>query len=69
MYEKAKISIFLILLPIFPDKNRKPSHFPQHPLTINLHGAEDEPFLARVLQRGPEMMDRVVDAEETVVGV
>ena len=39
------------------------------PLNPNLHAAEGEPFLAQVLQRGPDMIDGVVDAEEAVVGV
>ena len=46
-----------------------PSHFSPQPLSPNLHAAEGEPFLAQVLQRGPDMIDGVVDAEEAVVGV
>ena len=45
------------------------SHFPQQPLSPNLHAPEGEPFLAQVLQRGPDMINGVVDAEEAVVGV
>ena len=37
-----------------------PSHLPQ-PLSPNLHAAEGEPFLAQVLQRGPDRIDGVVD--------
>ena len=44
------------------------SHFPQ-PLTPNLHPAESKPFLAQVLQRGPDRIDGVVEAEETFVGI
>ena len=36
------------------------------PLNPNLHAVEGEPFLAQVLQRGPDMIDGVVDAEEAV---
>ena len=38
-------------------------------LTPNLHSAEGEPFLAQVLQRGPNRIDGVVEAEEAVVSV
>jgi hypothetical protein len=38
------------------------SYFLQYRLSPNLHAAEGEPFLAQVLQRGPEMIDGVVDA-------
>ena len=44
------------------DKKRTPSHFPQQTLSPNLHAAEGKPFLAQVLQRGPDMIDGVVDA-------
>jgi hypothetical protein len=43
-----------------------PSHFPPQLLSSNLHPAKGEPFLAQVLQRGPDMIDGVVDAEEAV---
>ena len=45
------------------------SNLCKQPLSPNLHVAEGEPFLAQILQRGPDMIDGVVDAEETVVGV
>ena len=51
------------------DKKRKPSHFSPQCLRSNLHPAKSEPFLAQVLQRGTDMIHRVVDAEEAVVGV
>ena len=54
---------------IISDKKRIPSHFPSQPLSPNLHAAEGEPFLAQVLQRGAEMINCFVDAEEAVVGV
>ena len=40
-------------------------HFPPQRLSPNLHAVEGEPFLAQVLQRGPEMIDGVVDVLET----
>ena len=46
-----------------------PSHFPPQPLTPNLHPAEGKPFLAQVFQRGPDIIDGIVDAEEAVVCV
>ena len=46
-----------------------PARFPPQPLIPNLHPAEGEPFLAQILQRGADMIHRVVDAEEAVVGV
>ena len=51
---------------IILDKKRNPSHFPPQPLTPNLHPAEGEPFLSQVLQRGADMIYRVVEAEEAV---
>ena len=44
------------------------SHFSPQRLSPNLHPAKSEPFLAQVLQRGADMIDGVVDAEEAVVG-
>jgi len=46
-----------------------PVTFSPQPLSPNLHTAEGEPFLAQVFQRGPDMIDGVVDAEEAVVEV
>ena len=43
-----------------------PARFPPQRLNPNLHPAEGEPFLAQVIQRNPDRIDRVVDAEETV---
>ena len=40
--------------------------FSQQPLTSNLHASESNSFLAQVLQRGAEMINRVVNAEEAV---
>ena len=45
-----------------------PSHFPPQRVGAEFHAAEGEPFLAQVLQRGTDMIHRIVDAEETVVG-
>ena len=45
------------------------SHFFPQSLSPNLHTAEGEPFLAQVLQRGPDMINCFVDAKEVVVGV
>ena len=44
------------------------SHFSPQPLSPNLHAAEGEPCLAQVLQRGPDMVDGIVNAKEAVVG-
>ncbi len=44
-------------------------HFPLQRLSPNLHPAKCEPFLVQVLQRGADMIHRVIDAEEAVVGV
>jgi hypothetical protein len=68
-YKLANIEIFLQNPSPIPDKKRIPSHFPPQRLSPNLHAAEGEPFLAQVLQRGPDMIDGVVDAEEALVGV
>ena len=65
----CKYRHFLRNLSKIPDKKRIPSQIPPQPLTPNLHTAEGEPFLAQVFQRGPDMIDGVVDAEEAVVGV
>ena len=46
-----------------------PLHFLPKRLCPNLHPAKSKPFLAQVLQRGADMIDGVVDAEEAVVGV
>ena len=46
-----------------------PSHFPLQRLRPNLHPTKSKPFLAQVFQRGPDMIHRVVDTEEAVVGV
>ena len=45
------------------------SHFSPQRLSPNLHPAKSKPFLSQVLQRGAEVIHRVVDAEEAVVGV
>ena len=45
------------------------THFSPQRLSPNLHPAKCEPFLAQVLQRGADMIDCVVDAEEAAVGV
>jgi hypothetical protein len=45
------------------------SNLCKQPLHLNLHAAEGEPFLAQVLQRGADMVDGIVDAEEAVVSV
>ena len=45
------------------------SHFLSQSLRPNLHPAKSKPFLAQVFQRGAEVIYRVVDAEEAVVGV
>ena len=45
------------------DKKRPLSHFPPQRLSSNFQAAEGEPFLAQVLQRGTNMIHRVVDAE------
>ena len=42
--------------------SRSPSHFSPQCLSPNLHPAKSEPFLAQVLQRGADMIHRVVDA-------
>ena len=47
----------------------KPSHFPPQHLNPNLHPTKSEPFLTQVFQRGADMIYRVVDAEEAVMGV
>ena len=44
-------------------------HFPPQRLSPNLHPVKSEPFLAQILQRGSEVIHRVIDAEEAVVGV
>ena len=46
-----------------------PLHFLLKRLRPNLHPAKSEPFLSQVFQRGADMIHRVVDAEEAVVGV
>ncbi len=46
-----------------------PSHFLPQRVGVEFHAAEGEPFLAQVLQRGADMIHRVIDAEEAVVGV
>ncbi|MBR0122679.1 MAG: hypothetical protein IJM12_02395 [Bacteroidales bacterium] len=46
-----------------------PSHFLSQRLSHNLPAAEGETFPAQVLQRGTDVIHRVVDAEEAVVGV
>jgi len=43
-----------------------PSHFPPQRVGGEFHAAEGEPFLAQVLQRGTDMIYRVVEAEEAV---
>ncbi len=48
--------------------SRSPSHFSPQRLSPNLHPAISEQFLAQVFQRGADMIPRVVDAEESVVG-
>ena len=53
---------FLVISPFF-------SHLRLQRIRAEFHAAEGEPFLAQVLQRSPDMIDRVVDAEEAVVGV
>ncbi len=45
------------------------SHFLPQRLNPNLHPAKSKPILSQVLQRGAEVIYRVVDAEEAVVGV
>lgn len=45
------------------------SHFSPQRLSPNLHPAKSEPFLSQAFQRGADMIHRVVDAEEAVVGV
>ena len=45
-----------------------PLHFPLQRVGGEFHAVEGEPFLAQVLQRGADMIYRVVDAEEAVVG-
>ena len=45
-----------------------PTRFSPQRLTPNLHPAEGKPFLAQVLQRGPDRIDGVVEAEEVVMG-
>ena len=42
------------------------THFSPKRLNPNLHPAEGGPFLAQILQRGADRIDRVVDAEEAV---
>ncbi len=37
-----------------------PSHFPPQSVGGEFHAAEGEPFLAQVLQRGTDMIHRVV---------
>ena len=44
------------------------THFSPQPFSPNLHPAKSEPFLSQVLLRGADMIYRVVDAEEAVVG-
>ena len=39
-----------------------PLHFPPQRVGAEFHAAEGESFLAQVLQRGADMIDRVVDA-------
>ena len=39
-----------------------PSHFPPQRVGGEFHAAEGEPFLAQVLQRGADMIHRVVNA-------
>ena len=39
-----------------------PSHFPPQRVGAEFHAAEGEPFLAQVLQRGTDMIHRVVEA-------
>lgn len=46
-----------------------PLHFLPQRLRPNIHPTKSEPFPAQVLQRGTDMIHRVVDAEEAVVGV
>ena len=53
------LDAFLVILPIF-------SHLRLQRIRAEFHAAEGEPFLAQVLQRGPDMIDRLVDAEEAV---
>ena len=38
------------------------THFPQQCLRSNLHPTKSKPFLPQVLQRGTEVIYRVVDA-------
>ena len=45
-----------------------PSHFSPQRLSPNLHPTKSEPFLAQILQRDAEVIYRVVDAEEAVMG-
>ena len=46
-----------------------PSHFPPQHVGGEFHPAKSEPFLSQVFQRGADVIHRVVDAEEAVVGV
>ena len=41
----------------------KPSHFSPQRLSPNFHPTKSKPFLAQVLQRGAEVIHRVIDAE------
>ena len=54
---------------MIPIKNAIPSHFLPQPIRVQFHPTKSEPFLPQVLQRGADMIHRVVDAEEAVVGV
>lgn len=38
------------------------THFPLQPIPAHLHPAKSKPFLPQVLQRGADMIHRVVDA-------
>ena len=48
-------------------KVRNLFHIGHQLFRLHLHFREGEPFLAEVFQRGADTVDRVVDAEETVV--
>ena len=48
--------------------NLCPLQLPQQPLRPHFHPAKSKPFFPQVLQRGADMIHRVVDAEEAVVG-
>ena len=45
-----------------------PLQLAQQPIRPHLHPIKTKPFLPQVLQRGADMIHRVVDAEEAVVG-